>query len=137
MSMSDTTEIAVLAALLQGTDPSYRSGATQYLALFEGDPGESASLAQESNYTDYARVPLTKATAWTGGANPFTNAALIQFPACTGSTSAITYFAIVDTGPARLTAVNMMISGQLNATLNVSSGIQPQFAAAALQVTAT
>ena len=58
MSMSDTTEIAALAAFLQGTDPAYRSGATQYLALFEGDPGESASLAQESNYTDYARVKI-------------------------------------------------------------------------------
>lgn len=137
MSMSDTTEIAALAAFLQGTDPAYRSGATQYLALFEGDPGESASLAQESNYTSYARVALTKATAWTGAGNPFTNADLIQFPACTGSTSAITHFAVVDTGPARSTAVNMMISGALSATLNVSSGIQPQFAIAALSITAT
>ena len=137
MSMSDTTEIAALAAFLQGTDPAYRAGATQYLALFEGDPGESASLAQESNYTDYARVALTKATAWTGAGNPFTNADLIQFPACSGSTSAITHFAVVDTGPARSTAVNMMISGALSATLNVSSGIQPQFAIAALSITAT
>jgi hypothetical protein len=135
--MSDTTEIAALAAFLQGTDPAYRAGATQYLALFEGDPGESASLAQESNYTSYARVALTKATAWTGAGNPFTNADLIQFPACTGSTSAITHFAVVDTGPARSTAVNMMISGALSATLNVSSGIQPQFAIGALSVTAT
>ena len=137
MSMSDTTEIAALAAFLQGTDPAYRAGATQYLALFEGDPGESASLAQESNYTSYARVALTKATAWTGAGNPFTNADLIQFPACTGSTSAITHFAVLDTGPARGTAVNMMISGALSATLNVSSGIQPQFAIGALSVTAT
>lgn len=137
MSMSDTTEIAALAAFLQGTDPAYRAGATQYLALFEGDPGESASLAQESNYTSYARVALTKATAWIGAGNPFTNADLIQFPACTGSTSAITHFAVVDTGPARSTAVNMMISGALSATLNVSSGIQPQFAIGALSVTAT
>ena len=135
MSMSDTTEIAALAAFLQGTDPAYRAGATQYLALFEGDPGESASLAQESNYTSYARVALTKATAWTGAGNPFTNADLIQFPACTGSTSAITHFAVVDTGPARSTAVNMMISGALSATLNVSSGIQPQFAAGDLDIT--
>lgn len=137
MSMSDVTEIAALAAFLQGTDPSYRSGATQYLALFEGDPGESASLAQESNYTNYERVAITKATAWTGATNPFTNAALIQFNACTGSTSAITHFAVVDTGPTRLTPVNMMISGALSATLNVSSGIQPQFGAGALSITAT
>jgi hypothetical protein len=135
--MSDTTELAALAAFLQGTDPSYRTGATQYLALFTGDPGESASLAAEADYTGYQRVALTKATAWTGGANPFTNAALIQFPACSGGTNAITHFAVVDTGPARATAVNMMISGALSGTLNVSSGIQPQFAAAALSISAT
>lgn len=137
MSMSDTTELAALAAFLQGTDPSYRSGATQYLALFTGDPGESASLANEADYTGYQRVALTKATAWTGGSNPFTNAALIQFVACSGGSNAITHFAVVDTGPARATAVNMMISGQLSGTLNVSSGIQPQFAAGALSISAT
>jgi len=137
MSMSDTTEIAALAAFLQGTDPSYRAGATQYLALFDADPGESASLTNESNYGGYARVALTKATAWTGGGNPFTNAALIQFPACTSGSATVTHFAIVDTGPARSTAVNMMISGSLSSTLAVSTGIQPQFAIGALSVTAT
>jgi len=137
MSMDNTTEIAALAAFLQGTDPSYRSGATQYIALFTADPGETGDLTNEANYTSYARVALTKATAWTGAANPFTNADLIQFPACTGSTAAVTHFAIVDTGPARATAINMMISGALSATLNVSSGIQPQFAIGALSVSAT
>jgi len=135
--MDNTTEIAALAAFLQGTDPSYRSGATQYIALFTADPGETGDLTNEANYTSYARVALTKATAWTGAANPFTNADLIQFPACTGSTAAVTHFAIVDTGPARATAINMMISGALSATLNVSSGIQPQFAIGALSVSAT
>ncbi len=134
MSMSDTTEIAALAAFLQGTDPAYRAGATQYLALFTGDPGESASLAAEANYTGYARVALTKATAWTGGGNPFTNAALIQFGACSAGSNAITHFAVVDTASG---AVNMMISGALSGTLNVSSGIQPQFAAGALSISAT
>lgn len=134
MSMSDTTEIAALACFLQGTDPSYRAGATQYLALFTGDPGESASLAAEANYTGYARVALTKASAWTGGGNPFTNAALIQFGACSAGTNAITHFAVVDTASG---AVAMMISGALSGTLNVSSGIQPQFAIGALSITAT
>ena len=133
MSMSNTTELAALAAFLQGTDPSYRAGATQYLALFTADPGESASLAAEATYTGYARVALTKATAWTGGANPFTNAALIQFGQCTAGTNAITHFAVVDTASG---AVAMMISGALSATLNVAAGIQPQFAIAALSVSA-
>ena len=133
MSMSNTTELAALAAFLQGTDPSYRAGATQYLALFTADPGESASLSAEATYTGYARVALTKATAWTGGANPFTNAALIQFGQCTAGTNAITHFAVVDTASG---AVAMMISGALSATLNVAAGIQPQFSAGALSVSA-
>jgi hypothetical protein len=133
MSLSNTTENAALKMFLQGTDPSYRSGASQYLALFTADPGEAASLAAEANYTGYDRVLLTKATAWTDGGATFTNAALIQAGACTAGTNALTHFAIVDTASG---AVAMMISGALAATLNVSSGIQPQFAPGALSINA-
>jgi hypothetical protein len=133
MSLSNTTEAAALDVFLRGTDPAYRAGATQYLALFTADPGETASLAAEATYTGYARVALTKASAWTGTASPYTNTNLIQFGACTAGTSAITHFAVVDTASG---AVNMMISGALSATLNVSAGIQPQFAPAALSISA-
>lgn len=133
MSLSNTTENAALKMFLQGTDPAYRAGATQYLALFTADPGEAASLAAEANYTGYARVALTKASAWTDGGSTFANAALIQFGACTAGTNAITHFAVVDTSSG---AVSMMISGALSATLNVSSGIQPQFSAGALSISA-
>lgn len=131
MSMSNATEIATLAMHLQGTDPSYRANATNYLALFTADPGESGSLAAECDYTGYARVALTKASAWTGGGNPFTNAALIQFGACTAGSDDITHFAVVDTASG---AVSQMISGALSGTLQVSVGIQPQFAAGALAI---
>ena len=133
MSLSNTTENAALKCFLQGTDPSYRAGATQYLALFTADPGETASLAAEANYTGYARVALTKASAWTGTSSPFTNTNLIQFGACTAGTNALTHFAVVDTASG---AVSMMISGALASTLNVSSGIQPQFAGGALSISA-
>ena len=133
MSLSNTTENAALKMFLQGTDPSYRVGATQYLALFTADPTESGSVANEANYTGYARVALTKATAWTDGGSIFSNSALIQFGACTAGSNTITHFAVVDTASG---AVAMMISGALSASLNVSAGIQPQFAAAALTITA-
>lgn len=133
MSLSNTTENAALKMFLQGADPAYRVGATQYLALFTADPGEAASLAAEANYTGYARVALTKASAWTDGGSTFTNAGLIQFGACTAGTSAITHFAVVDTPSG---VVDMMVSGALSATLNVSAGIQPQFAAGALAISA-
>ena len=131
MSLSDTTEAAVLDVLLRGTDPSYRAGATQYLALFTADPGETASLAAEANYTGYSRVALTKASAWTGTSSPYTNTSLIQFGACSAGSNALTHFAVVDTASG---AVSMMVSGALTSTLNVSSGIQPQFAAGALSI---
>lgn len=133
MSLSNTTENAALKMFLQGTDPSYRAGATQYLALFTGDPGETASLAQEATYTGYARVALTKATAWADGGSTFANAALIQFGLCSAGTSAITHFAVVDTASG---AVAMMISGALSATLSVAAGIQPQFNTGSLSVAA-
>ena len=133
MSLSNTTEAAALDVFLRGTDPAYRAGATQYLAAFTADPGETASLAAEADYTGYARVALTKATAWTGTDSPYTNAALIQFGACTAGTNALTHFAVVDTASG---AVSMMISGALSATLNVSAGIQPQFQAGTLSISA-
>lgn len=131
MSLSNATETAVLDAFLRGVDPAYRAGDTQYLALFTDDPGETASLAAEATYTGYARVALTKASAWTGTSSPFTNTNLIQFGACTAGTNALTHFAVVDTASG---AVSMMISGALASTLNVSSGIQPQFAGGALSI---
>lgn len=133
MSLSNTTENAALKMFLQGTDPAYRAGATQYLALFSADPGETASLAAEATYTGYERVALTKATAWTDNGSTFNNAALVQFGACTAGSTAATHFAVVDTASG---AVAMMISGALSATLNISSGIQPQFSAGALSITA-
>lgn len=131
MSMSNATENATLKMHLQGTDPSYRAGATQYLALFTADPGEAGSLAAEADYTGYARVALTKGSAWTDGGSTFTNANLIQFGACTAGNNSITHFAVVDTASG---AVNQMIIGSLSSALNVSAGIQPQFAAGQLSI---
>ena len=133
MSMSNATENQTIKMHLQGVDPAYRAGATQYLALFSADPGETGSLAAEAAYTGYARVALTKATAWTDGGSSFSNANLIQFGACTAGTTAATHFAVVDTASG---AVSQMISGALSATLNVSAGIQPQFQAGSLVITA-
>jgi len=133
MSLSDATENQVLKMLLQGTDPSYRAGATQYLALFTADPGEAGAVASEASYTGYARVALAKSGAWTDGGSTFTNANLIQFGACTAGSNTLTHFAVVDTASG---AVNMMISGALSGSLNVSAGIQPQFPAAGLAISA-
>ncbi|HRS38809.1 MAG TPA: hypothetical protein P5292_06480, partial [Bacteroidia bacterium] len=89
--------------------------------------------SNEATYTGYARVALTKSSAWTGTSSPFTNTSLIQFGACSGGSNTITHFAVVDTASG---AVSMMISGALSSSLAVSSGIQPQFAGGALSISA-
>lgn len=140
MTMSNTTENKTLKMHLQGTDPSYRAGATQYLALFSNNGStaadlESGGITYELTYTGYARVPLTKSSAWTDGGSSFTNAALVQFGKRTdgGATQTAGYFAVVDTASG---AVDQCISGQLSADLAISQNIQPQFAIGDLTITA-
>ena len=130
MSLSNASENDALQMFLQGTDPSFRAGATQYLALVTdvgGAVSEAAPIANECTYTGYARVALTKATAWTDGGASFTNAALIQFGKRTdgGATQTATAFVVVDTASG---AIAMGIIGTLSADLDINLNIQPQFA---------
>lgn len=138
MSMSNATENAALKMFLQGTDPSYRAGATQYLALVTDGGGavsEASPVANECTYTGYAREPLTKASAWTDNGSNFTNADLIQFGKRTDAvaTQTATAFVVVDTSSG---AINMGIIGTLSAELDINQNIQPQFAAGDLTITA-
>ena len=110
MSKSNTTENDILKAMLVGTDPSWRSDATIYLALYTADPGE----------------------AGTAVTNECANAGLLQFPECTSGTETITHCGLVTTSSG---AGQLIISGALTASRSVSSGIQPQFAIAALSIT--
>lgn len=140
---TDVFELDIVKLIFNGTaianiaDNAASSPITNlYVSLHTADPTDAAASGQTTNettYTGYARVALTKSSAWTDGGSSFTNAALIQFGACTAGTNAIPHFAVVDTTSG---AVAQMISGALSATLNVSAGIQPQFAASALTVTA-
>ena len=133
MSKSNTTENDVLKMILQGTDPSWRAGANQYLALYTADPGEAGTaVTSEATYTSYARVAVAKATAWTDGGSSFSNAALVQFPKCTGGTDDVTHFGVVTTSAG---AGQLLYSGALSSTLSVSNNIQPQFDAGDLVVT--
>ena len=135
MILSNTTENDILKLLLVGTYPAWRAGATGYVALYTDDPGEAGTaITSEATYTSYDRVAVTKATGWTDGGSTFTNSGLIQFPQCTGGTNTITHFGIVTTASG---AGQLLASGSLSSSLSVSSGIQPQFAAGALDVTET
>jgi hypothetical protein len=78
------------------------------------------------------RVGITKSSGWTDGGSTFSNAALIQFPQCTGGTNTITHVALVTTSSG---AGQIIYSGSLNSSLDVSNLIQPQFNIGALQIT--
>lgn len=136
MSMSNATENATLKMHLQGTDPAYRANATQYLALVTGvSVDEADPLANECTYTGYARIPVTKATAWTDNGSNFVNAALLQWGKRTdaGATQSASHVLIVDTVSG---AISQCIICALSANLDIAQNIQPQVAAGDLTVSA-
>lgn len=134
MPKTTVTANDTLDALLRAVDPAWRSGANRYIALHTADPGVAGTqLTNEATYTSYARVTVTAATAFTAAASgSTTNAALIQFPQCTGGTNTITHVSI---GTAASGAGQIIYSGALSASLAVANLIQPQFAASALTAT--
>ncbi len=106
-----------------------------YISLHTADPGETGDqTTSEAGYTSYARVAVARSGAgWTVSGNTVSNAALVTFPACTGSSSTCTYFGI---GSAATLAGHLFFSGALTASLAVSNGITPSFAIGALTCTA-
>lgn len=137
MSMDNKTENDVLLMFLKGTDPAYRSGATQYIALLKDvtAPSESAPLTNECVYTGYTRQSMTKATGWTDNGSSFINAVAITFGARSdaGAVENAKYFIVVDTVSG---AINMGIIGELSTVLAITQNIQPIFAIGDLEVTA-
>lgn len=102
-----------------------------YISLATGDPGETGNqTTSEAAYTSYARVSVARSTAgWSVASGVADNDSAITFPACTGSSSSVTHFGV---GSDSSGAGNLFLSG--TSTLSVSSGITPQFAAGALDV---
>lgn len=106
-----------------------------YLSLHTADPGVGNSqLTNEAAYTNYARIPIARTTGgWdvpSGGATA--NAALAQFAQCGVTGATLTHVAI---GTAASGAGTVLYAGALSSSLAVANGIQPQFAAGALDVT--
>ena len=134
MSFGNTTETDVLAKLFNNTAISWDANTDLYLSLHTGDPGEAGSqTTSEATYTSYARVAVLRSGAgWTVSGATAQNAALIQFPQCTGGTNTITYASI---GTASSGAGQIIVSGALNSSLAVSNQIIPQFSAGALVFT--
>lgn len=134
MAKSTTTANDTLDALLRAVDPTWRSGATRYIALHTANPGVAGTqTTSEATYTSYARVAVTASTGFSAAASASTaNTGLIQFPQCTGGTNTITYVSI---GTASSGAGQIIYSGALTSSLAVANLIQPQFSIGALVAT--
>lgn len=104
-----------------------------YVGLHTADPGEAGDQAtSEATYTGYARVAVARTSGgWTVSTNTGTNAAAINFGACTAGTNTITHFSV---GTASSGAGKLLYSGALTASLAVSAGITPSFAIGQLSI---
>lgn len=140
MSKGNTFENDVLKLIFNATaianiaDNASSSPLTNlYVSLHTGDPGEAGDqTTSEATYTSYARVAVERSgTGWTVSGNTATNAALVQFPQCSGGTNTITH---VGVGTLTSGGGKLLYKGALDASLSVSSGIQPQFAPGALDI---
>lgn len=132
MSISNATETALLDYIFTATNPSWHAATQLDIHLHTADPGEAGnSTTNEATYTGYTLVTVSRAgSAWTTTGPTCTNDNLIQFPQCSAGTNTITHVSIT---PNASTVI--LFSGALSASLAVSSGIQPQFAASALSIT--
>jgi len=105
-----------------------------FVSLHTADPGPAGDqTTSEANYTGYARVAVARTSGgWSIASQTISNVGAITFGACTAGSNTITHAAI---GTLTSGAGILLYSGALTASLAVSNGITPSFAALALTVT--
>lgn len=132
MSKGNTTESDILAKIFTATAISWDAATDLDIHLHTADPGEAGTTAtSEATYGSYALVTVSRSgSGWTVTGGSCSNDAIIQFPQCTSGSNTVTHVSI---SPSASTQI--LYSGALNASLSVSTGIQPQFAATALTIT--
>lgn len=142
MPKSTATCNSILALIFNGTawadlaeNDTSSPLANLYVSLHDGDPGVGNDQeTNETAYTNYVRVAVARTTGgWDAPAAAATaNAALIQFAQCGVTGATLTHVAI---GTASTGTGTVLYAGALSSSLAVANGIQPQFAAGALDVT--
>lgn len=89
----------------------------------------------ECAYTSYARVAIARSVAgWTVAAGVADNDAAVSFPQATGGSETALDFAL---GFAASGGGVLQLFGTLTSSLAISSGITPEFAAGALDISVT
>ncbi len=144
MPKSTATCNSILALIFNATawadiaeNDSSAPATNLYLSLHTADPGVGNNqTTNETEYTNYVRIAVARTTGgWDAPASGATaNAALAQFAQCGVTGATLTHVAI---GTASSGAGTVLYAGALSSSLAVANGIQPQFAAGALDVTET
>lgn len=144
MSATNAFETALLGLIITNANAANVGDATGlqgsstagvfWVSLSTGDYGETGvQNTTEATYTDYARVSVARSTAgWTVTTNTADNDAAVTFPAASAGSSTVTHFGL---GSDETSTGNLFLYGALSASLAVSAGITPEFAAGALDVT--
>jgi hypothetical protein len=145
MSATNAFETALLALYFNNVDhanigdaaglQNSAAAGSFYVSLHTADPGEAGSqTTSEVAYTGYARAAVARsAGGWTVAAGNVANTAVVAFGACTAGTATATHFGI---GSDLSGAGNLFFKGALTASLAISAGITPSFAAGDLDVNA-
>lgn len=132
MSASNTTENDLVSYIFDSTAPAWAGNANFFIRLHSLDPGEAGSaVTNEITYTGYDGVAVSRTTGFSISGNEASNAALVQFPLCSGGSATATHFSICTTQNG---AGQIIVSGALSSSLAISNGIQPQFNTGELDV---
>ena len=140
---TNALEDALLTLLFINTDAANIGDATGlrgsstagvfWVSLHTGSPGETGTqTTSETAYSDYARKSVARSAAgWTVTTGTCDNDAAITFPASTGAGDSVTHFGI---GSSETSTGNLWIYGATGGTLVTNSGVTPEFAAGALDI---
>jgi hypothetical protein len=144
MSATNAFETSLLGLIITNADAAnvgdvtgLRGSTTAgvfWISLHTASPGETGTqTTSETAYTNYARQDEARnTTQWTVTGNTADNDNAITYPTCGASGATLTDFGL---GSATSGAGNLFLYGALTASLIVSSGITPEFAIGALDIT--
>jgi hypothetical protein len=95
-----------------------------FVSLHTADPGEAGNqTTSEATYTSYARVAVARTSGgWTVTNNSVSPASNISFPAGTGGSGTVTYFAI---GTATSGTGKILYKGTVTPNIVTGNGITP------------
>jgi hypothetical protein len=145
MSATNAFETSLLGLIVTNVDAANVGDATGlrgsstagvfYISIHTGaGPGETGNqTTNEAAYSNYVRVPVARdAAQWTVSGNTADNDNAITFATSGDGPETETFFGI---GSDSSGAGNLFLFGALTASLVVNSGITPEFAAGALDIT--